>query len=470
MFLVIIIPLLMVLFGGCQMRTAAAFGARLSPPWERQQRARLRRLSLLRRAPTEDADVLLLVLTASSSASAAEQELEDSDNIPDVSPSNDASTIHKSIQEQYNHEEIDHLYPIDNPLAQPAPKNKNNNTSPHGNTASVWKNRKELFALTRPSSIPGTILFHMLGVFLVLRGTVTTAGITATNYWSLLLKEPTLWLTLLATNLVSASSMVVNDYYDAKLGRDALKHKNKALVDESVVSKATAKRFLMNLYAVALVLSTCLPGAPTRLSVVTALIMTYLYTKHLKPVTWVKNAVCASLIALAPWTSGSCAWNLLQSHTTAATTTTTVLQSVWLVPELWRVFAVLFAGVMGREILMDCNDVEADEVAGIRTVPVVHGRRFAVTVAAASTTIMTVIATVPPLVQLIRLWSSSTSAAAQLWSSAPLRRLLLAGLSSGAYLRNNWRIWKTKGEDAVLITKSVDFCLLAVFGLLLSFV
>jgi len=469
MFLTILLPLLMMLFGGCRMKTVAAFGARLSPPWERQQRARLRRLSLLR-APTEDDDVLLLVLAASS-ASASEQ-LEDNDNLPDVSLNNDASTI-ESIQEHYNHEEIDHLYPIDNPLAQPVPKNKNNN-SPHGNTASVWKNRKELFALTRPSSIPGTILFHMLGVFLVLRGTVTT-GVTATNYWSLLLKEPTLWLTLLATNLVSASSMVVNDYYDAKLGRDALKHKNKALVDESVVSKATAKRFLMNLYAVALVVSTCLPGAPTRLSVVTALIMTYLYTKHLKPVTWVKNAVCASLIALAPWTSGSCAWNLLQSsHTTAAaaTTTTTVLQSVWLEPELCRVFAVLFAGVMGREILMDCNDVEADEAAGIRTVPVVHGRRFAVTVAAASTVVMTVIATVPPLLELIRLWSTSTSAAAAapLWSSAPLRRLLLAGLSSGAYLRNNWRIWKTKGEDETLITKSVDFCLLAVFGLLLSFV
>jgi len=325
----------------------------------------------------------------------------------------------------------------------------------------VWKDRAVLFRMTRPSSIPGTILFHMLGVALVVRG-----ASFPTNYWSILLREPTLWLTLLTTNLVSATSMVVNDYYDAKLGRDALK-RSKALVDGKV-SMVTAKLFLMYLYAAALIVSTFLPGVPTRLSVVLALIMTYLYTKHLKPMTWVKNAVCASLIALAPWSSGSCAWNILHSSDAAVAGSSAVINlqsSILLVPEIWRVFAVLFFGVLGRELLMDCNDAVADEGAGIRTVPVVYGRRFAVKVAAASTVSMTLIATVPLVQQLLQL-----PASVPLWSSAPFRRLLLAGGSCAAYLGNIWKVWKSKGEDKHLIKKTVDFGLLLVFGLLMSFV
>lgn len=331
-----------------------------------------------------------------------------------------------------------------------------------GSEATVWKDRAALFKMTRPNSIPGTILFHMLGVALVVRGATASCN----NYWSILLREPTLWLTLLSTNLISATSMVVNDYYDSKLGRDALK-RNKALV-HGRISMVTAKLFLMYLYGSALIVSTFLPGVATRLSVVLALIMTYLYTKHLKPLTWVKNAVCASLIALAPWSSGSCAWNILHSADVAVGGTFAVSRlqsSIFLVPEIWRVFAVLFFGVFGRELLMDCIDVVADESAGIRTVPVVYGRRFAVRAAAACTVSMTLIATVPLALQLMRL-----PASVSLWTSAPFRRLLLAGVSCATYLGNIMRVLISNGEDNRLITTTVHSCLLLVFGLLISFV
>ena len=341
-------------------------------------------------------------------------------------------------------------------LEDPFDKSKKRTTSSEDDGATVWKDRSALFTMTRPSSIPGTILFHMLGVALVVRG-------SSSNYWSVLWKNPTLWLTLLATNLVSATSMVVNDYYDAKLGRDKLK-RHKALVN-ATVSMATAKKFLMYLYAAALIVSSFLPGVPTRLSVVFALIMTYLYTKHLKPMTWIKNIVCASLIALAPWSSGSCAWNILQ-HANTGTTVGTVgfRSSILLVPEIWRVFTVLFFGVMGREILMDCNDLEADQAAGIRTIPVIYGRPFAVKTAAACIVFMALAAVVPPMKQLSRL-----TASVPLWSSAPMRRLLLALSSSTVYLRSVWEVGKTNGEDPKIISKTVDSCLVIVFGLLLSF-
>jgi len=469
-----------------------AFSARLHRPWEgdrrklavvqtKSERGRwgpsLPSLFVLRRRRdrmnTEDVLVVMVLAASAQSELSMEEEGGSDAEVVGIEPSR------REIENKNNlHHHHDH-YPFDGTLSPPT-KDDHPDAAP-----TVWKDRAALFKMTRPSSIPGIVLFHMLGVFLVLRGT-TMGGATNIPFWSFLLKEPTLWLTLLSTNLVSATSMVVNDYYDAKLGRDALKlnAKHKLLVMDSndkesstsVLSRATAKRFLMYLYAGALVVSTCLPGVPTRLSVVVALMMTYLYTKHLKPLTWVKNAVCASLIALAPWTSGSCAWNLLQQHqqyvaagaATGSSSSSAAIGSlrfVFLVPELWRLFAVLFAGVLGRELLMDIVDVVPDEAAGIRTVPVVHGRLYAVKVAALSTGIMAIVAMAPHVQQLWRL-----PAAIPIWTSPPLRRLLLAGVASAAHLRNIWKVWKSRGEDAALITKTVDASLLTVVGLLASFV
>jgi 4-hydroxybenzoate polyprenyltransferase len=407
-----------------------------------------------RRSRNEDEKALLLIVLAATSSGDPEDGTR-AGNIDEDGARN--AEISSSA-----HHENDH-YPFDGTLSPPAAN------APHHPT--VWKDRAALFEMTRPSSIPGIVLFHMLGVFLVLRGTTATGSSTAVHFWSLLLKQPTLWLTLLATNLVSATSMVVNDYYDAKLGRDTLKinaESKKALLNKSV-SRPTVKRFLMYLYAAALIVSTFLPGVPTRLSVVTALIMTYLHTKHLKPMTWIKNIVCASLIALAPWTSGSCAWNLVHpSYYPVAAESTSIghgLRFIFLVPELWRAFVVLFAGVLGREILMDCNDKVADEAAGIRTVPVVYGRRVGVQVAAVSTVVMALTAMAPHVRPLVKL-----PAAVPFWTCPPLRRLVLAGVASGAHLWGVWKVWKTQAEDEALVTKTVDNSLLTVVGILASFV
>ena len=114
---------------------------------------------------------------------------------------------------------------------------------------------------------------------------------------------------------------------------------------------------------------------------------------------------------------------------------------------------------------MDCTDAVADEAAGIRTVPVVYGRSFAIKTAFACTVVMSLVATLPTLQQLAHL-----PASAPLWTSGPIRRFLLATTSSTVYLLNVWKVWKTEGEDPTLISKTIDACLLIVFGLLLSFV
>jgi 1,4-dihydroxy-2-naphthoate octaprenyltransferase len=79
-----------------------------------------------------------------------------------------------------------------------------------------------LFQLVRPANFPGIVLFHMMGVYLALSGNIVSKGLGMNwpLYWKILLKEPTMWLVLAALMLTSSTSMVVNDYYDAKLGRD----------------------------------------------------------------------------------------------------------------------------------------------------------------------------------------------------------------------------------------------------------
>ena len=404
-------------------------------------------------------------------------------------------------------------------------------TSMPNKVPSIWSSRHDLFQMIRPNNIPGIILFHMLGVYLVLVHATRTAAmvgnVVVPNYWTILLKEPVIWLTLISTNLVSATSMVVNDYYDAKLGRDTLKQHHHQMQqeqrladngnddvssgsrnnDNAATSTATStgstdtkwilhpvngmwnklvtRRLLMYMYSISLCISTCLPGIPTRMSVNIALMMTYLYTVHFKPITLMKNVVCATLIALAPWTSGSCTLYLLQQQynvnivAAGSTSLSSILNGgVWAIPSLWRLFGILFTGVLGREILMDCNDIVADRASGIRTIPVVYGCQIASYIATLTTGIMTYLAIASPLQQLLQLISSLSSSslmsmmsmAIPIWTTAPFRRLVMAGLGCILQLNGMRKILQTNGTNQVAIDQMIQQNLYTVILLMASFV
>ena len=229
----------------------------------------------------------------------------------------------------------------------------------------VWDNIGKLTKLTRPENFPGICLFHMLGVYLALDHVGQSS-----KYWAVLMADPSMWLVLSSLILTSSTSMVVNDYYDTKLGRDV--DTAKPLVNGSIPMHLVP-RYLSYLYGAALISVAFLPGVPARLSVVLALILTYLYTKHLKPITWGKNVVCAALIAFSPFTSGSAAL----FRTVSQGDHQLALSEVLGVSSLWRLVSVLFVGFVGREMTMDCNDVETDRFVGVWTVPARYGRKFA---------------------------------------------------------------------------------------------
>lgn len=302
------------------------------------------------------------------------------------------------------------------------------------------------FKLTRPSNFPSIVFLHLLGIFLALPDSLPL------SVFRTLSLDLRMQLVLLSVMLTSATSMIVNDYYDTKLGRDDAQHDDSPLV-RGDVQLAQVKQFLSGLYAAALVCVAFLPGIPTRLSVLVGLMMTYWYTQHLKPITFVKNTVCAGLVALSPLTSGSAALHVLYDKASWN-------WQVLFVPRLWRLVGMLFWGMLGREIIMDCTDVEQDTRSNVQTIPVVYGSQRAAQIAAVCTTLSTMLAAFGPVRQVIGLGLS--------WTSG--RRMLFATLGIWGQLRGSYRVLKTQGMDNEVTHNAIHSGLISVVLLLASFV
>lgn len=334
-------------------------------------------------------------------------------------------------------------------------------TTPTTTTPTVKSCLPDLIAMTRPSNLPGVVLFHMLGIHLTTTTAITTTA-ASSSFWKLL-TNPSMMITLVALLLTSSTSMLVNDYYDYKLGNDSAAKSYRPLPSQKVPLRV-AKRFLSYLYAAALVCAIMVPGAPARMAVVSGLMLTFWYTQHLKPKTWLKNAVCASLIALSPLTSGVAAVSLLTTHHGGGGFMT------WksAVTPLWRVVAMLFVGILGREIIMDINDVPDDADHGVRTVPVVYGRKFASAVGATCSLGVAMLALSVPLWQVVSVVVGGGGASTL--TRGMLRRLTLASVGSLAQLGRSWQVLRSEGQDPAIVERAVDEGLLTVVVLLASFV
>ena len=319
------------------------------------------------------------------------------------------------------------------------------NGKQYGIKSTVWNQLGPLTRMTRPQNFPGIFLFHLIGIYTSLQS-VGRMDV----FWKILLASPAMWLVLSSVVLVSCTSMVVNDYFDAKLGRD--KNTDRPLVTGDI-SFQVVRRYVSYLYAAALVCCTLLPGSPARLSVILALMLTYWYTNHLKPLTWVKNAVCAFLIAFAPLTSGSAALHLVAKETQKG-----FLPVLMSMAPLWRVVAMLFFGILGREMTMDCNDVENDRAVGVRTIPVVHGPVLTSRVAMACATVAAGLAIVGPVSQI-------GIVPRAIWG----RRLGLATTASIVQLTGAWRVWRTEGRNRKVVSSAVDVGAMTILLFLASY-
>mmetsp|Transcript_6073 Transcript_6073/g.9309 ORF Transcript_6073/g.9309 Transcript_6073/m.9309 type:complete len:447 (-) Transcript_6073:122-1462(-) len=244
--------------------------------------------------------------------------------------------------------------------------------------ASVFSCRRELWAMCRPSNFVGVFIFHALGTFLGVRANYGITEQHAPMFQVLLqtLAKPSMVVVLFCLLLISSSSMMVNDYYDSRRMTSLVYKNNKQNMVNGKVPSIIVKRCLSYIYASLLVCLALVPGVPARLAVVMGSLLTFWYTQHLKPITWLKNVTCAVIMSMAPFTSFAASNGGL----------------FWRSAKLWRLTAMLFCGFVGREMLMDIVDVEEDSQAQIQTVPVKYGTRFASRVTFCFTVIMAILA------------------------------------------------------------------------------
>lgn len=440
-----------------------SFSAQLSRPWEGPRSASTTLARLRRRRKWWEEDVALY--TTSPTSSTQEQDASDDASTTDepASPLNEQDDEPMSLLQGRDTSHIvmaqpnavlrhetpsSNLTPATNPLRQEQSKNDT--------LRSHWR---LLWSMTRPSNFLGVVLFHIMGVYLALSSSPNIKADAQLLLSTLL--HPSMLVVLLSLLLTSSTSMVVNDYFDHKMGVDSLKTSKP--LEQGTVSMQMTKRFLYYLYGALLLCLTAIPGIPARLMVVFGIMLTYIYTQHLKPITWLKNIVCAALISLSPSTSGAAAFCLNSSQS---------LQ-VLAIPSLWRFIGMLFAGFLGREILMDINDVDEDESHQVRTIPVKYGRKFAAKTSLVCTLFMATGSWVGPLLQIGRAanWSwTALSSTLQTSSGGAARKLILATVGNVAMIGRAWEVYKTDGEDRKVVDRAIEEGKLTIMFLLASYV
>lgn len=303
--------------------------------------------------------------------------------------------------------------------------------------------------------------------------------------------QPTMIATLFTLLLIVATSMIINDYYDARSGVDYLKFvKNKRSPFEqqqdnnnenttatisrsknSVVKPLAngqvplnlAKQFLSILYGILLVTISILPGSPTRLLAIGGSILTFYYTKHIKPKTWMKNVSCAILMSLTPLTSGYATLCHPFIKTTSIMKNDVSFHMAW--RGLCPLFCSLFCGFMGREIVMDCTDFDADMNAGIKTVPVVHGKRMACKVVMLMWLASGMFMTIGPIMDFYSIVHKGS------WSIVTIpiiSKLIMALIGSALIAFRGIKLVLTEGRDEQMLENAIEETKLSMLFLLAS--
>lgn len=322
-----------------------------------------------------------------------------------------------------------------------------------------------IWQMTRPSNIPSIIILHVFGIHKVL------ACLQKSHLFRKTITHPSIVLTLLIIIIISATSMLINDYYDTKLGTDTSAFQKREPMERSdadaisvnidpVLPKAS-KGFVMTkddaeklplvsglvtlpaiktvlnyLYAVLLLLSTALPGIPTRITVVVSSMTTFYYTKFIKPLTWWKNVFCAAVMAMSPMTSGLAVFELYAPSSNAAFGS--LISSIG--RELGIFSASLFCALVGREMVMDILDYESDARAGIKTVPVKYGKK-------AATLCVLGFWTMAAILNILRPFRINT---------AKTYRSLLSWSSSIWFVVRGGQMSKMQGRDRKLMVQAVE--------------
>jgi geranylgeranylglycerol-phosphate geranylgeranyltransferase len=270
--------------------------------------------------------------------------------------------------------------------------------------APLWLTKtKALIEMARPSLIVPTAFLNLLGGFLV-----------HPHLWALLTHVPFLSI-MLVTQMVTAASMVINDWYD--IDADQMNHPKRPLPSGTVTAREAFVFFLV-LMSSAFALSWF--QLPQMLNyILTDMVMITFYTPVFKKIPLVKNAVCAWVVASSLWISG-------QVTGIPLSTGSQVLMKASM--------SLLFSFSLYTEIMLDMADREGDQQQGIRTLPVMFGNRGSLLAAFAFLSLGTVTTVVQlgsswPLLSLfvvamwVRSWNRAVLATQQKFDALVLRSI-----------------------------------------------
>jgi len=230
-------------------------------------------------------------------------------------------------------------------------------------TQRAWSRKcLALWKMSRPQNIP-------LSIMLVLAGAFGAAGKAWLNVASVQLQ---VLLCTLLTVMVTTSSCIVNDYFDFLASTDSEDSQASRPLVAKEISPAEVKRTLKWFYFIVLLCICLVETRALRIYVLVNAVLTYIYTKSLKPRGFIWKNGCVSLIIALAIGLGAVA---VQQEATGA-----LVQGVGAV---LPAMAMTFCGIFAREIIMDVSDVEGDRATGIKTLAVVAGPKAALRTAQA---------------------------------------------------------------------------------------
>ncbi len=197
---------------------------------------------------------------------------------------------------------------------------------------------KGLYKLSRPLSTLTGVLAVVLGGY-----------VAGTGEWGRIA------VAAVATLFVSAAANAWNDYRDIDI--DRINQPQRPL-PSGMVSPRAALIFSVTLTALSIVLAAFL--GPLALAIAVASnVLLYVYSVWLKSTVLLGNATVALISAMSPVFGGVAAGNVR--------------------PSLW-LGAIIFVGILGREVLKTLADYEGDRAHGVRTIATAIGPRAARTI------------------------------------------------------------------------------------------
>lgn len=195
-----------------------------------------------------------------------------------------------------------------------------------------------LYKLSRPMSTLTGVLAVVLGGY-----------VAGTGAWDKIA------LAALATLFVSAAANAWNDYRDIDI--DRINQPQRPL-PSGMVSPRAALIFSVVLAALSILLSALISPAALAIAVASNVLL-YVYSVWLKSTVLLGNATVALISAMSPVFGGVAAGNVG--------------------PSLW-LGAIVFVGILGREVLKTLADYEGDKAHNVRTISTAVGPRAARTI------------------------------------------------------------------------------------------